>query len=272
MRFCSGSFLKTVAVVCMLIDHIGAGIVYPLLYNNLPLFSLSYNESVLLYRLLRLIGRTAFPVFCFLLVEGFFHTKSKKRYFLNLFVFALVSEIPFDLALIPANEWSNTLNVGEALRTNLDVYAENQNVYCTLFLGFLVILLIDTCFARCASMSEKNPSLRTPAYVAGSLLAFLAVFAGCFAADVLYTDYDHKGVLLIVLFYLLYRIRPLALAASYVYISLFGYNEIWSLPGFVLELFYNGKRGYIKGALKYAFYAFYPVHLLAIYAVRTFLL
>ena len=272
LRVCSGSFLKTVAVVTMLIDHIGAGIVYPLLASGFSLFSFSRNESILIYRLLRMIGRTAFPIFCFLLVEGFFHTKNRLRYFLNLFVFALLSEIPFDLALIPANEWSNTLNVSEALRTNLLVYAKDQNVYCTLFIGLLVIWAIDAVFVRCGREAANRETLRIPAYVIGALLSFLAVLAGYFASDALYTDYSHKGVILIVVLYLLYRIRPLAAGAGYAYISVFGTNEIWSLPGFVLMLLYNGKRGYIKGSLKYAFYAFYPVHLALIYVVRTFLL
>lgn len=272
MRPFSGSFLKTVAVITMLIDHIGAGIVYPMLYNGMNVFSLSYNDSITFYRVLRMIGRTAFPIFCFLLVEGFFHTKNRKRYAMNLFLFALLSEIPFDLALIPANEFSHTLQVGEALRTNLDVYMKDQSVYCTLFLGFLVIWAIDTVFSRCALAAKDRPALRTPANLIGALLSFLIVLGGYFAADALYTDYDHKGIVLIVVLYLLYRIRPLALGAAYAYISLFGTNEIWSLPGFLLMLLYNGKRGYIRGNLKYAFYAFYPVHLLLIYVVRTFIL
>ena len=272
LRPFSGSCLKTVAVITMLIDHIGAGIVYPMLYNGMTLFSLSFNRSVLFYRVLRGIGRTAFPLFCFLLVEGFFHTKNRKRYALNLFVFSLLSEIPFDLALVHANEWSDTLQVAEALRTNLDVYIKSQSVYCTLLLGFLVIWAIDTVFSQCAGIVNDRPSMQTPAYVTGALLSFLAVLAGYFAADALYTDYSHKGVVLIVILYLLYRIRPLASGAGYVYITLFGTNEVWSLPGFLLMLFYSGKRGYIRGKMKYAFYAFYPVHLFLIYVVRTFIL
>lgn len=272
VRVCSGSFLKTVAVIAMLIDHIGAGIIYPMLLNGLTLFSLSRNGSIVFYRVLRGIGRTAFPVFCFLLVEGFFHTKNKKQYALNLFVFSLLSEIPFDLALVHANEWSNTLQVTEALRTNLDVYLKDQSVYCTLLLGFLVIWAIDTVFSYCAGIAKDRPALQTPAYVTGALFSFLAVLAGYFAADALYTDYSHKGVVLIVILYLLYRIRPLASGAGYVYITLFGTNEVWSLPGFLLMLFYSGKRGYIRGKMKYAFYAFYPVHLVLIYIVRTFIL
>lgn len=272
MRPFSGSCLKTVAVITMLIDHVGAGILYPMLANGLTLFSLPYNESVLLYRLLRMIGRTAFPVFCFLLTEGFFHTGSRRRYGGNLLLFALLSEIPFDLALVPANEFSHTLQVGEALRTNLGVYAKDQNVYWTLLIGYLVIWAIDSVTSIAASRAKENASLRMPAYLIAALVSFLAVIAGYFGADLLCTDYDHKGITLIVVLYLLRRIRPLALGAGYAYISLFGNNEIWSLPGFLLALCYNGKRGYIKGNLKYAFYAFYPVHLFMIYVVRTFIL
>ena len=272
MRPFSGSFLKVVAVVTMLIDHIGAGIVFPMLMNGLPLFSLSFEDSVLVYRLLRMIGRTAFPVFCFLLVEGFFHTGNRKRYFASLVLFALLSEIPFDLALIPGNEISHTLQVDEALRTNLEVYSANQNVYCTLFIGLAAIRAIHGALGFAEARAPENRSLRIPYYLGACLVSFLAVVAACVAADLLCTDYGHTGVILIVVLYLLRRIRPLALGAAYTYISLFGNNEIWSLPGFLFMLFYNGKRGFIGGRMKYAFYAFYPVHLIIIYLVRTFIL
>lgn len=77
----SGNTLKMVAIVTMLIDHIGAGIVEP--YLNMNMVAMEGNEMLSrLYYLdmgLRIIGRAAFPIFCFLLVEGFLHTHNVKN-------------------------------------------------------------------------------------------------------------------------------------------------------------------------------------------------
>ena len=80
----SGYHLKFIAVISMLIDHIAV------------IFQASLSESI--YFILRAAGRLSFPLFCFLLVEGFFHTRNKKRYQQRLFIFAVLSELPYDLA------------------------------------------------------------------------------------------------------------------------------------------------------------------------------
>ena len=91
----SDDMLKLVAVFTMLLDHAASGILeYYLQY--VPL-----NDDVweLLYRInsdLRVIGRIAFPLFCFLLIHGFMHTHSRLKYVGNLLLFALLSELPFD--------------------------------------------------------------------------------------------------------------------------------------------------------------------------------
>ena len=120
----SGNTLKMVAIVIMFIDHIGAGIVEP--YLNMNMGAMEGNEmlSRLYYldRGLRIIGRAAFPIFCFLLVEGFLHTHNVKKYGSRLLLFGLISEIPFDLAFF--GTW---------------FYPEYQNVYITLFIGLVVL-------------------------------------------------------------------------------------------------------------------------------------
>ena len=87
----SGSTLKIIEMVTMLIDHIGAAVLARMIIaGNADLYDA--------YRTLRMIGRIAFPIFCFLLIEGFQHTKNAKKYAERLFLFAAISEIPFDLA------------------------------------------------------------------------------------------------------------------------------------------------------------------------------
>ncbi len=127
-RGITGNTLKIIAIVTMLIDHIGVAI-----FEN---GMLKYQDNSLAWvsianLVLRTIGRIAFPIFCFLLVEGFFHTRDIKKYGTRLFLFALISEIPFDLAVF--DTW---------------FYPGYQNVYFTLFIGLWVIYWYDKVFGN----------------------------------------------------------------------------------------------------------------------------
>ena len=121
----SGSTLKIIAIIAMAIDHFAASIIlYGILMQQNPSF-LGHPVSMTIpwwniYQVMRFIGRIGFPVFCFLLIEGFLHTSSKKKYATRLFLFALVSEFPFDYALF-----------------NTPFAPGYQNVFFTLFLGLL---------------------------------------------------------------------------------------------------------------------------------------
>lgn len=137
-RGISGSTLKLVAIITMLIDHTAAVLVEGLMMKNgfdynLDLQSLvswfGNKTNLLAYsmnEIMRLIGRLAFPIFCFLLVEGFTHTRSAWKYFLRLVIFAAISEIPFNLAI-----------------THSAFDVEYQSVYFTLAIGLLTIILMD---------------------------------------------------------------------------------------------------------------------------------
>ena len=96
----SGGAFKMIAIITMFIDHLGATVLRAIV--RLPSVS-SVPESqkmwLAIYNLSRDIGRLAFPIFCFLIVEGFLHTRNVKKYAGRLFLFALISEIPFDLTL-----------------------------------------------------------------------------------------------------------------------------------------------------------------------------
>ena len=115
----SGSALKMIAVVTMLIDHVGHILLsqYPLAVD---VWCEIGEEQISLYWIFRTIGRTAFPIYCFLLTEGYIHTHDRKKYGLNLLVFALISEIPWNLE-----------HVGKI------AYPDKQNVFFTLFLGYI---------------------------------------------------------------------------------------------------------------------------------------
>lgn len=128
-----GSTIKLIAIISMLIDHIAATILermmmragYMLATINAGAMSnwIATHRSLFIpYIVMRMIGRFGFPIFCFLLVEGFAHTHNRKKYALRLFLFALISEIPFDLAF--RGEW---------------FFSGYQNVFFTLFLGMIAM-------------------------------------------------------------------------------------------------------------------------------------
>ena len=114
-RGLNGAALKWIAMCSMFIDHIGAVVLeYGLYYQGGAErmdFLLEQSWGVFLYPLsllLRILGRPAFLIYCFLLVEGFVHTRDRKKYGRNLLLFGLISEIPFNLA-----ELLNRVNLGK---------------------------------------------------------------------------------------------------------------------------------------------------------------
>ena len=142
-REITGAALKWIAIITMLIDHIGAACVEPWIFGEFG----TYPETIwginawTFYEILRSIGRIAFPIFIFLMVEGFFYTRNRKKYAIRLGLFCLISEIPFDLAFQPQDLeiWKYLSHLD---RVNFSY--TSQNVFFTLFIGFLTIWLMET--------------------------------------------------------------------------------------------------------------------------------
>lgn len=231
---CAG--LKRIAVLSMLIDHFGAAffIIYTSYYDGSEQFPFA---DEIYYYVLRGIGRTAFPIFCFVLVEGFFYTRSRLRYFIRLCCFSLLSEIPFDLSL-RGKLWD----------------FDSQNVFWTLLIGFSAMCLMDT-----IRKSQKGDIIfRTSLCAVAGLLSLLL-------AETIKTDYSAPGVLLILVLYYFRDDRKRACMIGYICMLW----EFLCFPGFLCIYFYNGKKG--RG-LKYFYYVFYPLHLLMLYGLRRIVL
>ncbi len=216
----TGFALKLIAVISMLIDHTG-DVLYP---GQLWL---------------RYIGRLAFPIYCFLLVEGFCHTRNLKNYMLRLLIFGIISEVPFDLAF-----HESFIDFG------------HQNVFWTLLLGLMAISLM--------SMIEYDNI-----YVRYLLQMMIAVPFGI-AAQLMHTDYRWIGIGLIASMYIFHNIEVLKVGAGVVFMLPFFSNQIeyFGVLSYLPIHFYNGRRGLENGFSKWLFYVFYPVHLMVLVIIR----
>ena len=240
----TGSTLKIIAMIAMLIDHIGAAVLARLLIaaglreldtTNAQIVTewLSANAAIYdTYTAFRMIGRIAFPIFCFLLVEGFVHTSNRKKYAIRLAIFALISEIPFDLAF-----HSKILEF------------TYQNVFFTLASGCVVLMI----YSIIEEKEFQTPFLKI-------IFQILVSMAGMFMAEILHTDYGALGVMAIVLFYIVRRNRFCQIAAGCILFI----EKITALFAFLPIIIYNGKRGL---NVKWVFYIFYPAHLLILFGI-----
>ena len=234
--------LKLIALTAMMIDHVGE----------------VGSGRIPYWLLLRLIGRTAFPLYAFMIAEGCRHTRDMKKYLLRLGAFALISEIPFDLCF--ENPYPSGLRGVTFLSFNY------QNVFFNLFLSVLAIYIFDRL---------RGTKLKA--------LGVLAVPAAMAAAQFIRADYGAKAVLIIFALYVLRgkaaRVAAMVAGSALIYLPnynytayLFGRAVSFGLAAFlagslpaVFVAFYNGKRG---PGIKYFFYAMYPLHLLILAAYQ----
>jgi hypothetical protein len=233
--------LKLIACATMLLDHFAIVIVMDWFYKATGASKAALLE---IYETLRIIGRLAFPIYCFLLVEGASHTRNPKRYALRLLIAALLSELPFDLAIFGGFTW------------------QHQSVMVTLLLGFLMLEVMEKCPHR--------------------ILRLLLVIPFGWLAEWMHTDYGAMGIYAVALFFLT---RQLPRREIWQFVGLwfiFSPNHLMMLNwlgGFSLTvqelaafavlpiMLYDGRKMTKNKVVQWAFYLFYPVHLLALYLI-----
>ena len=241
-RIVDGAFLKKAAVVTMLIDHVGYALFECVWAYGKTGFLYGTQQAQALDAVLRGIGRTAFPIFCFLIAEGFLHTRNRLRYALRLLAFAFISEIPFYKAFFPFSH-----------RFHCDTIF-------TLFMGLCAIWAWDII------VGDDDLRKLSPGILAGKvLMAGGAAGAMCTIASVCGMDYRHGGVLTVLIFYIFRKNRLLSVLAAYAALCAYNADEVFSFGGFALIQCYNGTKGKQN---RWFFYVFYPVHLLVLYLIR----
>ena len=224
-KLLDGSALKLIAVVTMLIDHYASVMLRD---THIELFWLgSYVMD--LYTLMRMIGRISFPIYAFLLVEGFWHTRSVKRYALSLLALALLSEIPWNL------EHTGTL-----------LYS-SQNVIFTLLFGLLGIWIIR---------EYRGSDARKACLLLGLLLLTIVFRA----------DYGVSGFAFILVLYLF---RDQKLYQVLIGCGVLSSRWKAGLAFIPINMYNGRRGFIRNKPLKYAFYLIYPVHLLLLFWLRS---
>lgn len=242
----SSFVIKLIAIFSMLLDHSGDALLGRLSFLNM-------------------LGRIAFPLFAFQLVIGYSNTHNLKKYLIRLFLFALISQVPYGIFI-----------------NNVFGYNNELNIFFTLILGILVMLIYD-----------YQPKITFNSQFLIIVAKVWSIFLILLSSQALKVDYGFWGVLLILLIYILYpnnlnnqnsylrnalfklsktqRITIFEIAmfvmivAKYIcYFFTCSFGTIFELIFFtflptVFMLIYNGKKG---PSMKYFFYLFYPVHLI----------
>lgn len=242
LRCIPQELLKLIACITMLIDHIGASLFPDLLW-------------------IRVIGRIAFPIYCFLLAEGMRHTHDPLKYLLRLFIGIFLAELPFDFLFFGGLTWSH------------------QSVMVTLTLGGFMLLCMD-------KVSHKA-------------LKLLLIIPFALVAEVFLCDYGGYGILLIAIFALtekwLYRLTlvlalglindaqyivdslqyfpdwPTNVAVKHI-ISLWPPIQSFSVVAMAPISLYSGRKLTRSRAVQTGFYLFYPVHLAVLAILANYLL
>ncbi len=304
--------IKVIAIVTMFIDHCGAVFVerrLSLIKETVPNYEgdPTYVALNITDGIMRSIGRIAFPLFIFLLIQGFMHTRNRLKYAIRLGLFALISEVPFDMAF-----------------RNTYFTMSYQNVFFTLFLGFLFMCVADFIYKKhiapwlgyvsivlnsvfigffCVMIVNTigYTKFNTTPFADLGVIVAIAVFAAItviveilvcrkkpfeelsrlalsitvlillmFVAGLLYTDYNVGGVLAIAVAYACRESKTKTIVGAVITLALTcGFIEAVAIVDYFIVAKYNGERG---KSMKYFFYAFYPCHLLIIALVAKFLL
>lgn len=234
--------LKRVAVISMVIDHIGSFLLRAMMvpYQTNGMLAVNQDSPAVLRYLVTgrevcdILGAAAFPIFCFLAAEGFLHTRNRTRYGVQMLCFALLSEVPYDLA-----------HYGTFFSLRL------QNVMFTLAAAIFTLMGIRWVQEKWPEQKMLRRGGAAGVILAGMVLAFLVrgeyVFLGVLAVSLVYLLRDQG------------KLRLLGLAPLLV-------ASLWTALAVPFLLLYNGERG--KGS-KWFFYFFYPVHFLVFAALAA---
>ena len=261
--------IKWIALFSMLCDHFAKVFLIGLINHPWPNASTTvffHSEQIIrLYEFLPYFGRLAFPLFVFLLVEGFYLTKNRWKYLRRIFIFALISEIPFDMGF-------RYKNLDPAAGKLIEF--SYQNVLFTLAIGLFAMILIEMILTKFGTTSPVS-----------ILIVFIAI-GSIWLGNRLDVDYHAYGVAAILIAYAIRKVgsiqsdskgvsplplpwRTAEMLLLIIPLILMSTSEVWGLIDVALIALYSGRRGGHMN--KWFFYAFYPAHFFILALLRIIL-
>ena len=228
MKKCLSNFdLKLIAIITMTIDHIGVVFGTPF------------------YNLLRSVGRLSFPIFAFLLTEGYVHTKSFSKYFLRLLVLAVISEVIYDYVFFDSF-----------------IYIDANNIFFTLALGLLTLFLLD----KSKGLIKRYFKDKVDLVIILPITYLLIIVIMGLMGEFLNFSYGMLGILVISFFYLFKdNFALIVISVSLPTLILGEGMQYFSLFSLILIYFYNKKLGKKS---KLFFYLYYPLHILVLGVIK----
>ena len=226
----SQEVLKLIACITMLIDHFGHAVV--------PYLPVPYMEQ--LYYACRIVGRIAFPIYCFLLCEGMRHTRNPQKYILRLAIGMLLSELPFDILFEGGISW------------------EYQSVMVTLTLGAVMLL--------CMQKTEKK-WLKLLLVIPFAVLAELSKCdygAGGIATIAVFALFDRLSLQSAALFLVNWQLLP---SAAVMVFGIVVIIQLFAVAAMIPIALYSGEKRTHSKVVQWAFYLFYPLHLLVLWMI-----
>ena len=233
--------IKIIAMFAMVLDHLAHIVI---------LMPISQNAALSIATAMNVIGRITMPIMCFFIAQGYYHTTNLKRYFIRLFVFAIISQVPYylyDVQYIHTNLW-------DFIKYNVF----HLNVIYTLFMGLLAL-----------TIAKSNINIILKAI--GVVFAVYATY---------YSDWRLYGVIWVLIFGVFYgnftkqmvAFLTVAIIRCYMYHAGNVYSfalQLCTLLAIPVLYLYNGERGRKS---KYGFYIFYPLHLLILGIIKIFMI
>lgn len=268
----SNAAIKNIAYLIMLTDHFFA-VVFTEIIRRYSAAGYETGRLIQIRSAGRAVGRIAFVLFAYLIVEGFVHTKSRLNYLMRLTLFAFLSEVPHDLAFN-----GHAVDYG------------SQNIFFTLCISVLVLSVWEWAQKSFGMLNRPEIHRDIGWYACTATFRFMqfgTLLAGCGLAYILRAEYKYMGVLLIFTFYIL-RDKPLFIkivpTACVLFFGIWSINiqryagidtpetifrfslrELYGLFAFLPLALYDGKRG--RQLPKAVCYGFFPIHLLLLYAI-----
>jgi hypothetical protein len=255
--------LKLIALISMFIDHFSATILTYLemtayqgeqeqlsgwVKNLINYINNNMNNFQNIALGMRIIGRIAFPIYCFLLVQGFNYTRCKWKYALRLLIFAFISEWPFDVAF------------NERKYPEFRIY---NNVFFTLFIGMIFIWGIEGVKKLREYLIKRNSTnIKRVGIELLYVLTLMVLMVAIYIITIICTsDYGMAGVVCIFAMYIAKKnnIVSFCLGTFLVYLITCNFLQLYAFFGLIPIIMYNGQKG---KSMKWFFYIFYPAHLL----------